>query len=74
MDLALKYRAYIFSTNNKCSLENFVTYLCLFSLAEMYFDRGNFYDFTSLGECLFCVDIAYDILQEIYSTSLCLFT
>lgn len=22
----------------------------LFPLAEMYFDRGNFYDFTSLGE------------------------
>ena len=40
----------------------------------MYFDRGNFYDFTSLGECLFCVGIAYDNLQEIYSTSMCLFT
>lgn len=37
----------------------------LFHCAEMYFDRGNFYDFTSLGNQLFS---AISILKLKYST------
>lgn len=38
-------------------------FVILFRFPEMYFDRGNFYDFTSLGEYTFSFHLFFVIMS-----------